>query len=98
MLEIEVQGTEQLRARNVAATYVFVVPPDMVELRRRLESRGTDSPEEIARRIGIAESEMQAQHLYDHVIPNDVLDDTIRSVGLTIGLSEHELEQIGVGT
>ena len=86
LLEIEVQGTRNLRDDGVEATYVFVVPPSMAELRRRLVARGTDSPEEIARRMKIAEREMKAVDLYDHVVVNEDLDRAIASVRAIIGL------------
>lgn len=86
LLEIEVQGTRHLRDDGIEATYVFVVPPSMAELRRRLVARGTNSPEEIARRMEIAEGEMTAVDLYDHVVVNEDLDRAIASVRAIIGL------------
>jgi guanylate kinase len=86
MLEIEVQGTRLLRDRGVEARYVFVVPPDLQELRHRLERRGTDSPQEIDRRLRIAEEELAAKSLYDHVVVNEDLERTIAEVRGLIGL------------
>jgi guanylate kinase len=86
VLEIEVQGTRQLRARGVEGCYVFVVPPSLEELRRRLVARGTNSEEEIRQRIAIAEQELGAKGLYDHVVPNVELDRTIADVRGIIGL------------
>jgi guanylate kinase len=86
ILEIEVQGTRQLRAAGVDGDFIFIVPPDMEVLRQRLIVRGTNSPAEIEARMQIAAAEMTAADLYDHVVPNVVLDDTIAEVRRRIGL------------
>lgn len=86
LLEIEVKGTKQLRDAGEPGLYLFLSPPSIAELRRRLEARGTDSPHEIARRVAIAEEEMRHQHLYDHVIVNHDIDATVASVRRLIGL------------
>ena len=86
VLEIEVQGTRQLRERGVEGCYVFVVPPSVDELRRRLLARGTNTPAEIEQRIAIAQEELGAQELYDHVVPNIDLEATIAEVKRIIGL------------
>lgn len=86
VLEIEVQGTRQLRAAKVPGTYVFLTPPGLGELRARLQARGTDSAEEIERRIQIAAEEMKHQALYDHVICNKNLDATVAAVRAVLGL------------
>ncbi len=86
VLEIEVQGTRQLRERHVEGCYVFVVPPSIDELRRRLIARGTNPPDEIEARIAIAREEMGARDLYDHIVPNIHLEQTIAEVRRIIGL------------
>ncbi|HLU39294.1 MAG TPA: guanylate kinase [Planctomycetota bacterium] len=80
LLEIEVQGTRQLREGGVPGLYVFLAPPSLEELRRRLLARGTDGAEEVERRVAIAAEEMRHQDLYDHVIVNVDLADTIARV------------------
>ena len=86
VLEIEVQGTRQLRDAAVDGKFVFVVPPDLDVLRQRLQNRGTDSPEEIEQRIAIATEELKSADLYDHVVVNEDLDRTIAAVADIIGL------------
>ena len=86
VLEIEVQGTKQLRDSGLEATYIFVAPPSLDEVRRRLVARGTDDAAEIDRRIEIAARELDAQSRYDHVVVNDDLDRAIREVEELVGL------------
>ncbi|MFO1051141.1 MAG: guanylate kinase [Planctomycetota bacterium] len=86
VLEIEVQGTRQLRDKRVPGVYVFVVPPSIEELRARLRRRAQNAPSEIEERLRIAQEEMKARDLYDHVVENVVLADTIARVRELIGL------------
>jgi guanylate kinase len=71
VLEIEVQGARQVRAAMPEAALIFIAPPDPEALRERLQGRGTDSAEEIERRLRTAEIELEAQGEFPHVIVND---------------------------
>jgi guanylate kinase len=73
VLEIEVQGASQVRAAMRESVQVFIVPPDPTVLRKRLESRGTDSAEAIDARLKVAEVELAAQGDFDHLVVNDDL-------------------------
>ena len=73
VLEIEVQGARQVREAMPEAVLVFIAPPSPQALRQRLIGRGTDSPEEIARRLRQADEELRAQDEFQHVIVNDAL-------------------------
>jgi len=93
VLEIEVEGTRQLRAQRLPGLYVFIAPPSLQALRERLQKRGTNAPPEIETRMRIAEQELRAARelvdgapLYDHHIVNEVLDVTVRRVEELIGL------------
>lgn len=59
------------------ACSVFVMPPSVEELRRRLEGRGTDAPEVIERRVAKAEFELTKAPEFDHVVVNDALDEAV---------------------
>ena len=83
VLEIEVQGAQQVRAAMPESVQIFIAPPDPDHLRTRLEGRGTDSAEAIDSRLETAEIELAAQADFDHRIVND---DLSRAVS--------ELEQI----
>lgn len=78
LLEIDVQGANQLRALGEPGTYVFIAPPDFEELRRRLAGRGSETPEMLERRLHKAEDEWRERVMYDHVVVNDDVD---RAVG-----------------
>lgn len=62
------------------ACAVFVMPPSVAELRRRLEGRGTDAPEVIDRRVAKAEFELTKAPEFDHVVVNDRLEDAVAEV------------------
>ena len=77
VLEIEVQGARQVRAAMPAAVQVFIAPPSLAALRTRLIGRGTDDPQEVERRLRVAEEELAAQPEFGHVVVNDRLDDAL---------------------
>lgn len=70
VLEIDVQGGAQVRARYPDALLVFILPPDMATLRSRLVSRGTETPEVRERRLQSAASEISRGSMYDYAIVN----------------------------
>ena len=77
LLEIEVQGARQVRQAMPEATQVFIAPPSEEALKTRLVGRGTDSPEDVARRLETAREELAAQHEFGHVVVNDRLEDAV---------------------
>ncbi len=77
VLEIEVQGARQVRAAMPEAVQVFIVPPSLSALRTRLIGRGTDDPQEVERRLRVAEQELAAQPEFAHVVVNDRLDEAL---------------------
>ncbi|MEZ4525305.1 MAG: guanylate kinase [Desulfobacterales bacterium] len=75
LLDIDVQGTEKILKRYPDAVTIFIMPPCFDELRIRMESRGTDSPEVIARRVENAKGEIARKDSYLHIIVNDNLSE-----------------------
>jgi guanylate kinase len=73
VLEIDVQGARQVRETLPEATQVFIAPPSLDQLRERLETRGSDSPEQIQRRLAEAPGELAAQEEFPCVVVNDDL-------------------------
>jgi guanylate kinase len=86
LLEIDVQGANQLRALDEPGLYVFIAPPDFEELRKRLVARGTEAPEILERRLHKAEDEWRERVKYDHIVVNDELDRAVREVRELVGL------------
>jgi guanylate kinase len=86
LLEIDVQGANQLKALGEPGLYVFVAPPDFETLRKRLVGRGTDATEVIERRLKKAEDEYRERIKYDHVVVNDDLERSLREIRELIGL------------
>ena len=86
LLEIDVQGANQLRALGVPGTYIFIAPPDFEELRRRLAARGTETTEMLERRLHKAEDEWRERVRYDHIVVNDDLDRAVGEIRRILGL------------
>jgi guanylate kinase len=87
LLEIDLQGARQVRRSMPAARFVFLAPPSMQELVRRLVGRGTEAEAERARRLATAQVELAAEAEFDVTIVNgDVhraTDDLVQCMGLT---------------
>jgi guanylate kinase len=71
ILEIDPQGALQVRKATDEAILVFIAPPSLEELRNRLTGRGTESAEEVEKRLSCAESELAYRDKYDYIIVND---------------------------
>jgi guanylate kinase len=75
VLEIDVQGAEQVKEKLPESVAIFILPPSREELERRLRSRGQDADEEIARRLSKARAEIAAsEKIYDFCVVNDDVD------------------------
>lgn len=77
ILEIELQGAFKVRDQYPEAVLIFVLPPDMDELKRRLITRGTETEEEIEKRLLRANEEMEFVSQYDYVIVNDFVEKSV---------------------
>ena len=75
LLEIEVQGASQVRDIIKEAVLIFIEPPSLEELERRLRNRGTDSEEAIQKRLATARLELERKGEYDYVLVNDDLEE-----------------------
>lgn len=74
LLDIDVQGTVQLRAKYPDAITIFIMPPSSDVLRQRLEQRGADPPDIIDKRMTNARREMAQRGAYRHTVVNDCLE------------------------
>ena len=80
ILDIEVQGAAQVMEKRPDAVSVFLCPPSMEELERRLRGRGTDSEEKIRDRLMAAHREYAQAHKYRYIIINDDADTAVREL------------------
>jgi len=80
LLDIDVQGHQQVRQRLPEAVSVFILPPSFSELSRRLRERHSDGPEEIERRLQTARKEIVRWFEYDFVVVNDRLQDATQAL------------------
>jgi len=80
VLEIDVQGAEQVKRKLPDAVGIFILPPSRQELEKRIRARGQDSDDEIRTRLDRARLELQHYSDYDYVVVNDDLAEAGRSV------------------
>jgi guanylate kinase len=80
VLEIELQGARQIAETMPEAKRIFIAPPSDDALRARLIGRGTDSPEDVERRLATAREELRAQGEFAHVVYNDRLEDAVTAL------------------
>ena len=91
LLNIDVQGARQIREKVKAGeaiplTQIFLLPPSLEELERRLETRKTDDPAVVRNRLETAAREMEEKSLYDHVVVNDDLAAAVSRILSLLGL------------
>ena len=84
ILEIEVKGAQQVRAKFPEALSIFVMPPTFEELRRRLTGRGTENEEQIRARLQTARVEVAMAPDYDYIVVNDVVSEAADRLGYII--------------
>jgi len=85
LLSIDVQGARQVQRRlGTRAVLIFLLPPSLQELRRRLTGRRTDTASSIRRRLAAAKRELSCAAWYDNTVVNDRLRDTVARVGAVI--------------
>ena len=77
ILEIEIQGAMQIKAKNPEAVLVFVTPPSFEELRNRLVGRGTETADVIESRLKRASEEAEGMPSYDYILVNDQVEDCV---------------------
>lgn len=106
LLDIDTQGASQIRRLEPEAVSIYILPPSLEVLRRRLEDRRSDSPEEIAKRLRKAKDEVKHYRDYMYVIINDDFQSSLRQLDCivqaersrTAALDLSALEQALLGT
>jgi len=74
LLDIDVKGAKSVGEQDPAAILIFMAPPSLAELRRRLSDRRTEAPEEIERRLTEARTEIESRDMFNYLLVNDDLD------------------------
>lgn len=88
LLEIEVQGAMQVKQNFPEGIFLFLVPPSLTELKKRITGRGTESADLIESRMHVAREEIELMAHYDYVIENDEVDRACDRI-LAIVTAEH---------
>ena len=92
--DIDWQGARNIKAKMPDAIKIFILPPSLSELQRRLISRGQDSPEVISKRMAAAMSEISHYDEYDYVIINDNFDESLLQLRSIIRSTRCKLDRI----
>lgn len=80
LMDIDLQGVRQMLPRFPEAVTIFIMPPSIKELKRRLNGRGTDDPRSVALRLANAKEEIAQKDICRHVLVNDNLEATTRDL------------------
>ena len=90
ILEIEIQGALQIKEKFPESLLLFITPPSAEELRNRLEKRGTETKEVIAKRLSRACEESEGMDAYDYIVINDDLEACVRELHAMIEAARNE--------
>lgn len=88
LLEIEVNGAMQVREKMPDGVFIFLTPPDLVELKHRITKRGTDAQNVIEKRMKTAKEEIMMMENYDYAVVNDEVDNAVAQIKAIVA-SEH---------
>ena len=88
ILDIEVQGAEQVYQKRPDTIRIFIAPPSWQELERRLTSRGTETPEKVRGRLARAREEFSYAEGYNYVVINNTVEEAVREIQAII-CAEH---------
>ncbi|MCM1023645.1 MAG: guanylate kinase [Prevotella sp.] len=94
ILEIEVQGAMKIKEKCPEAVFVFILPPSLKELRRRLEKRGTETAEVMEKRLGEAAGEIAHAYKYDYAVVNGELSEAVDDLRAIIRAEELKSDKI----
>ncbi|PPD68692.1 hypothetical protein GOBAR_DD34426 [Gossypium barbadense] len=90
ILDIDVQGARSVRASSLDAIFIFICPPTMRELEERLRARGTETEEQILKRLRNAEAEIEqgkSSGIFGHILYNDNLEECYENLKELLGLN-----------
>ncbi len=84
LLDIDVQGARQVWGAVAEVLSIFVVPPSAERIERQLKGRGSESPEQLRRRLTNARSELEAAAEFDRLVVNDRIEDAVAEVSALV--------------
>ncbi|EEI87011.1 guanylate kinase [Anaerococcus lactolyticus] len=91
ILEIDVQGALNIKKNTDNGVFIFLAPPSLKELKKRIVGRGTETDEDIKIRMNNAKKELQHIKDYDYIVINDHLNSAITSVNEIINAEKHKV-------
>jgi guanylate kinase len=97
VLEIEVQGAMKVKKACKDAVTIFIMPPSVEELERRLRGRGTENAETIARRLETARNEIALARQYDYIVVNDIISEAAAKINAVITAEKLRSTHFGGG-
>jgi guanylate kinase len=80
LLDIDVQGADQVRKIHKDGIFIFIAPPTMEELEKRLKARKTENSNTLAERLKNAKQEMEYKDKYDYVVINDIIENAVSEI------------------
>ena len=97
LLDIDVNGAEQIKSKLKKAVFIFILPPSFGELKRRLKARGPETTGYIEERLDVARKDIRAYPQFDFIVINDDLEKAVRSLeciirGMRCGLESRKKE------
>lgn len=93
LLEIDVQGALNVKRKMPEGIYIFLLPPSLEELKRRIEGRGTETPESLNRRLANAAAEIKIGLEYDYVVVNDSVDNAVAQIKSILAAERCKVER-----
>ena len=93
ILEIDVQGAMQIKKQRPEGVFIFMLPPSVKELERRLRKRGTETDDVIALRVAEAEGEINQASKYDYVMVNAALEDAVEDFKTIVNAQKFKAER-----
>ncbi|MDF2521838.1 MAG: gmk, partial [Clostridia bacterium] len=93
ILEIDIQGAMQVKKNNPEAIFVFIMPPSFEELKHRIVSRGTETKQDILKRLHEAYKEVCSSRNYDYIVVNDDVEAAAEKVKSIIAAEKCKLKR-----
>lgn len=94
ILEIEIEGATNIKKLVPEAIFIFIMPPSLKELVRRLKKRGTETNEKIIRRFNVAYKEVNEVTKYNYVVVNDKLEEAVEKVEAILKAEKCRVDRI----